>query len=98
MMESLPQDMDTALMLDGNAVGGLLNEIFSMEMTSSPAQCACCGNVGELGSLLAFMHGEGAVLRCPVCKNVVMRIVQTPNTIYMDLRGATYLRLERAVL
>ena len=97
-MEQLPEDINTALMLDGNAAGGLLNEIFSMEMTASPAQCAHCGNVGELGSLLAFMHGEGAVLRCPVCKNVVMRIVQTPHAIYLDLQGATYLRLERAVL
>ena len=96
-MKILPQDMNTALMLDGNAVGGLLNEIFSMEMTNSPAQCNHCGACGELGSLLAFMHGGDVVLRCPVCESVIMRVVQSPESNYLDLRGATYLRMVRAV-
>lgn len=96
-MKTLPQDINTALMLDGNAVGGLLNEIFSMEMTTGSAQCNNCGAHGELGSLLAFMHGSGVVLRCSVCKNTIMRIVQSPESIYLDLRGATFLCLERAV-
>lgn len=94
-MRSLPQDLNTALMLDGNAAAGLLNEIFATEMTASPAECAACGARGELGSLLAFMHGTGVVLRCPACENVIMRIVQTPESIYLDLRGATFLRLPR---
>ncbi len=80
-------------MLDGNAAGGLLNEIFSMEMTTSPAQCNHCGTQGELGSLRSFMHGSDAVLRCPVFNSIVMRIVQAPEAIYLDMRGATYLRL-----
>ncbi len=96
-MKTLPQDINTALMLDGNAAGGLLNEIFSMEMTTCMAQCNHCRARGELGSLLAFMHGSGVVLRCPVCESVVMRIVQDPEANYLDLRGATFLRMERAV-
>ncbi len=94
-MKTLPQDMNTALMLDGNAVSGLLMEIFSIEMTISPAQCNHCGTVGEMGSLLAFMHGSGVVLRCPVCESIIMRIVQSPDSTYLDMRGATYLRLAR---
>jgi len=97
-MKTLPMDVNTALMLDGNAAGGMLNEIFSTEMTTSPTQCAHCGRHGELGSLQAFMHGSGAVLRCPACESVIMRIVQTPEFTYLDLRGATFLRLDRAVL
>lgn len=95
-MKTLPQDINTALMLDGNAVGGLLNEIFSMEMTTSLTQCNHCGTCGELGSLQAFMNNMGAVLRCPVCGGVILRIVQLPKAIYLDLSGATYLRLDIA--
>lgn len=95
-MKPLPQDMNTALMLDGNAVGGLLNEIFSMEMTTSLAQCNHCGTHGELGSLQAFTNSMGIVLRCPVCGEVVLRFVQFSQAIYLDLRGATYLRLDIA--
>lgn len=94
-MEYLQQDLNRSLMRDGNAVAGLLNEIFSFEMTTSPTQCAHCGAEGEVGSLLAFLQGPGIVLRCPVCQNIIMRIVQTPDSCYLDLRGAIYLRLQK---
>jgi len=35
------------------------------------------------------------VLRCSACEGVVLRIVQTPEAIYLDARGAVYLRLAR---
>jgi hypothetical protein len=35
------------------------------------------------------------VLRCPTCESVMIRIVQTPDAIYLDARGTTYLRLGR---
>jgi len=94
-MESAQPDMDRALMLDGNAAGGLLQEIFAAEMTASPTECAHCGREGELGTLLAFTQAPGVVLRCPACEHVVLRIVETPDAIYMDARGTLYLRLER---
>ena len=58
--------------------------------------CANCGRQGELGTLLAFTQAPGAVLRCPACEQVMIRIVETPDAIYLDARGAVYLRLERA--
>jgi hypothetical protein len=73
----------------------LLYEIFGMEMTASPTECAHCGNAGEVGELLAFTHGPGIVLRCSACENVVIRIVQTPDAIHLDARGAVYLTLIR---
>jgi hypothetical protein len=88
-------DINRELMLDANATAGLLYEIFGVEMTASPTECANCGNEGEIGELLAFVHGPGIILRCSSCENVVLRIVQTPNEIILDARGAVYLRLAR---
>ena len=88
-------DMNRELMLDANATAGLLNEIFGTEMTASPTECAHCGKEDEIGTLLAFTQGPGIVLRCSGCENVVIRIVQTPDAIYLDARGAVYLRLAR---
>lgn len=88
-------DLNRELMLDANAAAGLLFEIFGVEMTASPTQCAHCGNRGEVGALLAFTQGPGIVLRCSACENVVLRIVQTPEAMYLDARGAVYLRLAR---
>jgi hypothetical protein len=88
-------DISRALMLDGNAAAGMLYEIFGLEMTANPTQCAHCGNVGQVGRLWAFVQAMGTVLRCPACGNVILRIVETPHAIYLDAQGAAYLRLER---
>jgi hypothetical protein len=94
-MEETP-DINRELMLDANATAGILHEIFGAEMTASPTECATCGNEAEVGTLLAFTHGPGIVLRCSTCENVVIRITQTPEAIYLDARGAVYLRLARS--
>jgi hypothetical protein len=88
-------DINRELMLDANATAGLLYEIFGVEMTASPTKCAHCGNEGEIGTLLAFTQGPGIILRCSTCENIVLRIVQTPDEIILDARGAVYLRLAR---
>jgi hypothetical protein len=90
-----PTDLNRELMLDANATAGLLYEIFGVEMTAAPTECAHCGNEDEMGELLAFTHGPGVVLRCSTCENVVLRIVQTTEAILLDARGAAYLRLAR---
>ena len=92
-MESI--EYEEGLVLDGNALGGLLHELFAAEMTASPAECGHCGYEGEIGTLLAFIHAPGYVLRCPGCKNVILRIVETPDAFYLDARGAAFIRFSR---
>jgi len=42
--------METSdLRLDGNAIGGLLNELFGAELTAAPCVCGGCGAREELG-------------------------------------------------
>ena len=88
-------DMNRELCLDGNAVAGMMQEIFGEEMTANPSKCATCGNVGMLGSLMAYTQAPGIVLRCPICGEVVLRMVVTPREIYLDARGAVYFRMKR---
>ncbi len=95
MPEDALYDMNRELMLDANAVAGIFQEIFGVEMTAAPTECAHCGAEGEMGTLLAFTQAPGIVLRCPACENVMVRITQTPNAYYLDARGAVYLRVAR---
>ena len=82
-------DLSRALMLDGNAAAGLLHEVFGVEMTASHTECAGCGHEGEMGTLLAFTHAPGVVLRCPACEGVMVRIVLTPDAWRVrSLRGS----------
>jgi hypothetical protein len=99
-MDSIHADSSRSLMLDslildGNAAAGLLQEIFALEMTDNPIECAHCGREGEIGTLLAFTQAPGVILRCPTCENIVMRVVQLPTAIYLDLRGAAHICLRR---
>ncbi len=94
-MQENVNDKNRELMLDANAVAGILQEIFGADMTASPTECAHCGQEGEVGTLLAFTQAPGIILRCPACENIVVRITQTPEAYYIDARGAVYLRLAR---
>jgi hypothetical protein len=42
---------------------------------------------------MAFIRGPGIVLRCRACQNAIARIVETPTAIYLEARGAAFLRM-----
>jgi Family of unknown function (DUF6510) len=90
-------DMNMALMLDGNAVAGRLQQIFGRDMTTAVARCAGCASDAQMGALMAFTHGPGVVLRCPRCQAAIARIVETDTAIYLDARGAAYVRMASKV-
>ena len=80
------------LVLDGNAVAGLLQEVFTVEVTAAPAECANCENVSVIGGLVAYTQTPGAVLRCPACSAVMMRIVETPRGILFEAAGVKHFK------
>lgn len=59
--------------LDGNALAGLLAEVFGEEMTSAPRACVSCHTVSAVGAYRVFV-GAGYVLRCPACGDVNAQI------------------------
>jgi Zn finger protein HypA/HybF involved in hydrogenase expression len=73
--------------LDGNAIGGLLREIFIMEMTTAESTCAGCGAVNPVGRVEVYIHAPGTVVRCPECGAVLMRIVRGRGRYWVDLTG-----------
>ena len=84
--------LDDRLVLDANAAAGELQEMMGTDVTTFLARCAHCGNLGELGSLRAWIHGPGVVLRCIVCSEIVIRWVRRPDGARLDLRGAAFLQ------
>jgi hypothetical protein len=81
--------------LDGNALAGLLESVFGDDMTASPGRCGHCGTVSMVGAMRVYMGGPGAVVRCPACDEVVLRVVETADATYVDARGAAYLTFRR---
>jgi hypothetical protein len=84
---------DNDLRLDGNAAGGLLNEVFPFDMTAAEATCGRCGAVRPIGALILYGHGMGAILRCPGCDAALTRITHLRGCYRLDLSGMSCLRI-----
>lgn len=75
------------LKVDGNAIGGLMMELFGVEMTVAEAVCGNCHRLHPLGRVEVYMNAPGVVARCPSCGQVVMRIVRGRGRVWLDLSG-----------
>jgi hypothetical protein len=87
---------DADLRLDGNAAAGLLAEVFGVEMTVSWTGCAGCGAERQVGALVAYIHGMGAVLRCPDCDTAMVRVARGPGRLWLSLSGVQWLQVAEA--
>jgi hypothetical protein len=77
----------TATALDGNAVAGLLLEVFGTEMTAALGVCANCGASGPVGEFEVYVRAPGTVARCRSCRSVLMVLVTIRGRTCVDLRG-----------
>lgn len=81
------------LKVDGNAIAGLLREIFTMEMTSAESTCGGCGTVNAMGREDVYVNAPGVVVRCPSCHQVLMKIVHGRDRYWIDLSGVRCLEI-----
>jgi hypothetical protein len=85
---------ETDLRLDGNAVAGMLAEVFRFDMTVEWGGCAACGARNQLGAMHVYAHGMGAVLCCPGCGQQLLRVARGESRWWLDLRGLAWLQLD----
>jgi hypothetical protein len=78
--------------LDGNAIGGVLLELFGAEMTTVPGACAGCGAREQL-AVTDVYYAAGIVVRCRHCESVLLRIVRGRDRTWLDLSGLRALEL-----
>jgi hypothetical protein len=86
---------DLAVWLDGNALAGYLVEVFGTEMTTVQRICQSCGARNAVGAHRAY-RGASAVLRCPACSDLALRITTLPDGHVVQLSGTWTLELPRA--
>lgn len=84
-----------AIPLDGNSAAGLLSEVFAVDLTVATATCGECDAVGAVGTLTMWAAEMGAVLRCPSCGSVVLRLTSTPTHVWLDASGSRSLAIPK---
>ncbi len=73
--------------VDGNAIGGLLIDVFGTEMTTAVGTCVSCGAVSQVAELAVYRPGLGTVVRCRSCDAVLMTFVTIRGVTCVDLLG-----------
>lgn len=81
----------TQAWLDGNAAAGILASVFVLDATRARIVCAGCGHAAAVAEQRAFALELGAILRCPTCAGVTLRIAVTRHGCFVDMRGAEVL-------
>ena len=76
--------------VDGNALGGLLMEVFGREMTAAHGCCASCGTVNPLGAARVY-RSAGDVMRCPTCGNVTIVTVGIRERTRVHVAGVRWI-------
>jgi Family of unknown function (DUF6510) len=85
---TMDQSSEHALPLDGNAAGGLLRELFALDLTAANITCGGCDTVAGIGEVRLYAVEMGAVLRCANCDTAMLRLTHTPAGLWLDMRGA----------
>lgn len=73
--------------LDGNAIAGVLFNVFGREMTATLCTCARCGYGQAVGETTVFLGGPGIVARCVGCENPLIIMVERRGVTCVDLTG-----------
>jgi hypothetical protein len=73
--------------IDGNAIGGMLIDVFGRDMTAANSTCAACGASRPVAELVVYNQAPGIVVRCRTCGSVVMVLIRRASVIGVDLTG-----------
>jgi hypothetical protein len=73
--------------LDGNAIAGLLREVFGVEMTTASGVCSACRTRGHVAEFAVYLQAPGTVARCRTCDSVLLVVVRRRGIACVDLRG-----------
>ena len=83
--------------VDGNALGGMLGEIFVHEMTEARVACGGCGKIEPIGAEYAYIHAPGVVLRCCHCEDVLLVLTQAGENHVLGFGGASWLEVAGSI-
>jgi Family of unknown function (DUF6510) len=75
-----------SLHTDGNAIAGLLQEVFVAEVTTAGRVCQSCGLDSQIGAHRLY-RGAGLVLRCPGCGDLAAVVAVLPDRNVISLHG-----------
>lgn len=79
--------------LDGNALAGVLGDLFRVDMTLAIAECGSCGWSAPLATVVVEMDDAAAIARCPSCRRTLLTLLRTDAGTRLAFDGLSALTL-----
>ena len=79
--------------LDGNVLAGPLSQLGEAEFTTLVGTCSGCHDASALAAAMVYPDSPGLVVRCHVCGDVLLVVVESPAGTEVFVRGVTGLPL-----
>ncbi|GAA1560130.1 hypothetical protein GCM10009789_11770 [Kribbella sancticallisti] len=73
--------------VDGNAMAGLMHDLFARDMTTVGYKCGSCGRTGVLAEMMVYMSGPGTVARCRDCDAILVMLTERRGMYCIDTPG-----------
>ncbi|MFI2489200.1 DUF6510 family protein [Promicromonospora kroppenstedtii] len=73
--------------LDGNALAGVLAEVFTTDVTAARARCSSCGRTAPVAEAMVYPDAPGLVARCASCDHVLVVVVTAGERLVLSLAG-----------
>jgi uncharacterized protein DUF6510 len=73
--------------LDGNAIAGVMRDLFAREMTTTGYKCTGCGKTGVVAEMAVYMSGPGTVARCRDCDTILLMLTERRGMYCIDRPG-----------
>lgn len=71
--------------VDGNALAGLLADVFAADMTMALLACGHCGQAGPLAAAVVEDDGAAAILRCRSCTRTLLTVLRADGRLSLRI-------------
>lgn len=65
----------TACTVDGNAIAGMLSDLFGGDVTAMIGTCGCCGSESVLAQAVVELDPAAAIVRCRTCTRTLFTVL-----------------------
>lgn len=65
--------------VDGNAIAGMLWDLFGADVTALVGTCGGCGSLAAFAEAVVELDSHAAIVRCRTCTRTLFTVLQSPD-------------------
>lgn len=65
--------------VDGNAIAGILWDLFGADVTALIGTCGGCGSFAAIAEAVVELDRHAAIVRCRICTRTLFTVLRSPD-------------------